>query len=170
MGMIGSFIRLSEKELNEIKNDSELLESKAFAEDAFDADWMLDVDKSWEGLHYLLTGQSLADSEVDGYPDGIRSKIVFSNQFVDPEQDLGYGPAHYLTASQVKQADEELSKMNLEVLRKNIDWSDMQARNVYPQIWQESEGPEYLFENFTDLKEFVKKAAEENEALISFIC
>ena len=61
MGMIGNLVRVSNDELNQFKQNSELLEEKVYAEDSYDQDWYMDLDKSWEALHYLTNGKSVAE-------------------------------------------------------------------------------------------------------------
>ena len=55
MGMIGNIIRISEEELNTFLNDSETLENKIYANDSYQAEWFLDLDKSWDGINYTIS-------------------------------------------------------------------------------------------------------------------
>jgi hypothetical protein len=55
MGMIGNVIRVSQEELNSFLNNSETLENKVYADDNYEAEWFLDLDKSWDGINYILT-------------------------------------------------------------------------------------------------------------------
>lgn len=61
-GMIGNLIRVSQAELEEFKEDSSRLEEKLSREGSYQANWFLDLDKSWEGIQYILTGKGKGES------------------------------------------------------------------------------------------------------------
>ena len=64
MGMIGNFLRVSSAELEEYLKDSSLLENRIYDEECEDEDPnMIDIDKSWDGIIFLLTGQSFENSD-----------------------------------------------------------------------------------------------------------
>lgn len=88
---------------------------------------------------------------------------------VEEEQDMGYGPAQYITPDQVKQLNKELDKITSEQLKQNYDGKKMTDQGVYPEIWEESDGLEYLLDYFAEMKEFYKRAEARNMAVISFI-
>lgn len=165
MGMIGNLLRVTPKELEEILNDSTVLEEKVYSDDTKESD-LLDIDKTWEAIFYLLTGYPVAEIENAKPP---LSWTLFSGQLVDVDQDMGYGPAHYLTAEQVKQVSKELESISSESLRQKYDGKKMNEAGIYPQIWDEPESIEYLLDNFELLQEFYKDAGNSNMAVITFI-
>lgn len=166
MGMIGNVIRVSQSDLNDFLNNSEILESKIYKEDNYGAEWFLDLDKSWDGINYILTGKRLG--EFRNQPDELQ-RAFFSFQIIDEEQDLGYGPAQYLTSKQVKETYSALEKITDEVLRSKINGVEMNNIGIYPQIWTEPESQEFLMDSFNDLKAFYKIASENNQAIITFL-
>ena len=166
MGMIGIVIRVSEDELNTFLNNSENLEKKVYTYDSYKEEWFLDLDKSWDGINYILTGEILGGLEND--PNRLE-RALFSFQIIDEDQDLGYGPAHYLNATQVKETFSELEKITDEILKSKINGTEMSEIGIYPQIWTESESHKFLIDSFGEFKEFYKKAAESNEAIITCI-
>lgn len=166
MGMIGSIIRVSEEELNTFLNDSETLEKKIYADDSYEAEWFLDLDKSWDGINYILTGENIGGLENE--PNKLE-RALFSFQVIDEEQNLGYGPAQYLNSTQVKETFTELDKITDELMKSKINGSEMNKIGIYPEIWTESESHEFLIESFGEFTAFYKKAAENNEAIVTFI-
>jgi len=166
MGMIGTVIRVSDEELNTFLNDSETLENKIYADYSYEAEWFLDLDKSWDGINYILTGEIIGGLEND--PNELQ-RALFSFQIVDEEQDFGYGPAQYLNATQVKESYSELEKITDDILKSRINGSEMNEIGIYPEIWADSDSHELLIESFKEFKEFYKKAVENNEAIVAYI-
>lgn len=166
MGMIGNLFRVTTKDLDEILNDSSILENKVYSEESSNANDLLDIDKSWEAIFYLLTGYPVA--EIDNVNTPL-SWILFSGQVIDEEQNMGYGPAQYITSEQVKQLNIELKKFTRKYLQQKYDGKKMNEAGIYPQIWDEEESLEYALDNFELLKEFYQTAERENKAVITFI-
>jgi len=164
MGMTVTFLRVSKDELKEYLENSELLEKRAFNDDIYEDDNFLDIGKSWDGISFLLTGSGA------GAASGELSKIIFSEQFIDEEQDMGYGPAHYVNFDEVKSLNDKISKMRVEELREKFDAGKMTRLGIYPNVWERGEEEfSYLIEYFKKLQAFYKKAANENQAIISMI-
>jgi hypothetical protein len=166
MGMIGNVIRVSQEELNGFLNNSETLENKIYADESYEAEWFLDLDKSWDGINYILTGEIIGGLENE--PNELQ-RALFSFQIIDEGQDLGYGPAQYLNPNQVKETYSELEKITDEILKSKINGSEMNEFGIYPEIWTESESHEFLIDSFKEFKEFYKKASENNEAIITYL-
>ncbi|REE24835.1 uncharacterized protein DUF1877 [Winogradskyella pacifica] len=166
MGMIGNVIRVSQEELNGFLNNSETLENKIYADESYEAEWFLDLDKSWDGINYILTGEIIGGLENE--PNELQ-RALFSFQIIDEGQDLGYGPAQYLNPNQVKETYSELEKITDDVLKSKINGSEMNEIGIYPEVWTESESHEFLIDSFKEFKEFYKKASENNEAIITYL-
>ena len=166
MGMIGNVIRVSQEELNGFLNNSETLENKINADESYEAEWFLDLDKSWDGINYILTGEIIGGLENE--PNTLQ-RALFSFQIIDEGQDLGYGPAQYLNPNQVKETYSELEKITDDVLKSKINGSEMNEIGIYPEIWTESESHEFLIDSFKEFKEFYKKASENSEAIITYL-
>ncbi len=164
--MIGNLFRVTTKDLEQILKDSSLLETKVYSEDSDNAKDLLDLDKSWEAIFYLLTGHGIAEIEDAKAP---LSWTLFSGQIIDEEQDMGYGPAHYIDAAQVKQLNKELEKITTDELRQKYNGKQMDEAGIYPEVWNEAESLDYVIDFFGQLKEFYKTAENENKAVISFL-
>lgn len=164
MGMVGNLLRVTNDELQAYLKDSSLLEERVYNDESEEEDPnLIDIDKSWEGILFLLTGQNL---ETLNHPMG---KVLFSGQSIDEEQDLGYGPGQYLTPEQVKETDEELSKITAEEIAKRFDSQKMTELDVYPSVWEDEDIFDYLLEYFKDVQNFYSTAAKNNEAVITFV-
>lgn len=166
MGMIGNVIRISQDELNDFLDNSETLENKIYADESYEAEWFLDLDKSWDGINYILTGEIIGGLENE--PNKLQ-RALFSFQLIDEGQDLGYGPAQYLNPNQVKETYSELEKITDNILKNKINGSEMNEIGIYPEIWTESESHEFLIDSFNEFKEFYKKASENNQAIVTYL-
>jgi hypothetical protein len=161
--MIGNLLRVTNSELEEYLQDSSLLENRVYNDEAEEDSNLVDIDKSWEGILFLLTGQNLENS------DHPLARTLFSGQLIDEDQDLGYGPAQYLTPDQVKEVNAEISKITIDEISKRYDSKRMSELGIYPNVWNEEESLEYLTDYFKTVQEVYSKAAQNNQAIITFL-
>lgn len=166
MGMLGNMIRVSQEELESFLKDSDSLETLIYSEDDSVEEISLFLDKSWDGINYILTGDVFGGLEED--PNELQ-RAFFSLQFIDEEQDLGYGLAYYLTSSQVKETNLELQKITLDIAKSKINGSKMDEIEIYPGACSQPDSQEFLLDSFLEFKEFYEKAAANNQAVISFL-
>ncbi len=164
MGMIANLFRVNNETLQNYLADSSLLEERIYDEAIEDDTDFLDLDKSWDGIIFLLTGQSIL-----GIEDEIQT-VFFSGQLIDEEQDLGYGPAHYLIPKEVKQINEQIKTISAEELRIKYNPKQMEELEIYPEVWDDDEETiNYLLDNFELVQHFYAEAAEKDMAIISFL-
>jgi hypothetical protein len=164
MSMIGNLLRVTKNELEQYIKNSSLLEKRIYNDDSGNEDSnLVDIDKSWDGIIFLLTGQNF---EHSNHP---LTKVLFSGQIIDEEQDLGYGPGQYLTAEQVIELNEQISKISIGELIKKYDPKRMIELGVYPNIWENEEEINYLIEYFQTIQEVYAQAAKNGEAIITFL-
>lgn len=164
MGMTLHFVRVSERTLKSFKIDSQLFADFLEDDDNYESPTWLDIGKSWGGLLYILTGQTI--EELDTSSPLV--KIMFNERVLDPEQDLGYGPAFYSEKSEVHKAMELLSDVSIYDLKKRFKPEEMDIKGVYPGNWTENaDSIEYLLEEFSSLRHFTEIASENNEVIIS---
>ncbi len=163
MGMVGNLLRVTKFELEDYLKDSSLLEDLIY-DDETENEKLVDIDKSWDGIIFLLTGQSFATAEHN------LVKVLFSGQLIDEEQDLGYGPAHYLTPEQVADLNNEISTITIEDLKQKFNPKKMTELEVYPTIWDEGDDTfDYLVEGFSTLQNVFANATKNGEAIITFL-
>lgn len=161
MSMIGNLLRVTPAELEAYRKDSTQLENRIYA-DAENPN-LVDIDKAWDGIMFLLTGQNLENL------DHPLAGVLFSGQLVDEDQDLGYGPAHYVTPEQVQELHAAISVITTDELRRKFDAKKMAELEIYPNVWEHEDTPDYLIEYFETIQEVYATAAQNGEAVITFI-
>lgn len=167
MSMIGNLLRVSSEELHSYLMDSELLDRRVEAED-FSADPnLLDIDKTWEAIFYTITGGSTA-ATVEDAPTPI-GWAVFNPAIIDADQDLGYGPASYSTAAQVKEISAALNNFTTADFLYKFDPHNMTKKGIYPGYWNKKVHLTYILEYFDGIKAFYQEAANNDQAVIMFI-
>ncbi len=166
MGMIGNYLRVSRKELEEYLNDSSKLDDRLYAEGNTEDPSLIDVDKSWEAIFFLLTGESVASLDQPKPP---LSWMLQAPNEIDPDQDMGYGPATYTTPEQTKELSDAFNAISQDELTKRYNGDKMNGMGIYPEIWHENISREYAFDNLSTLKDFYNKASVNSEAVIVFI-
>lgn len=163
MSMIGNLLRVTKTELEDYLKDSSLLEDNIY-NDETENEKLVDIDKSWDGVLFLLTGQNIVSNN---HP---LMKVLFSGQLIDEEQDLGYGPAHYLTPEQVVELNSEISKISIADLKQKFDPKKMTELEVYPTIWDEGdEAFDYVADGFSTIQNVFADATKNGEAIITFL-
>ena len=83
----------------------------------------LNLEKSWHVLHYLLTGK------VEEAPPPLGNAILGGQEIGD---DLGYGPARFLTPQQVREVAAALASISKDDLAERFDLKAMKAARIYP--------------------------------------
>src|SRR4051812_26483349 len=122
MGMVACFTSLSSEALGQLQNDPDLIEEYLFPDDGdSEPPNYIDLDKAWHGIHYLLTGQA-DGGEVP------HSLAVTGGEEFGPE--VGYGPARFLTPSQVQSVAEALANLSAESLASKFDPKDMESKQI----------------------------------------
>jgi CRP-like cAMP-binding protein len=101
----------------------------------------LNLEKSWHVLHYLLTGKP------EEAPPPLGDAILGGTEIGD---DLGYGPARFLTAQQVREVAKALAAVSNEDLASHFDLDAMIAARIYPvRDGTELEMAQHYFEHLT---------------------
>lgn len=161
--MIVCLLRVNKDALDTYFEDTALLEDRLYGdeEEFDDGSELIDIDKSWDGILYLL-------SPDDRYT-GPLSKVLFSGQYIDEEQDLGYGPAHFHSPEEVKAMHEKLSAITVEELENRFDADKMNEEGVYPSWSSKEEDLEYLIDNFKEIQRLYAAAAANGQAIITYM-
>ncbi len=156
-GMRMTLFAVDSKVIAEAKKDPKKLE--AFLETDPPS---LEIDKSWHGIHYLLTGNAQKPGPGIG-------QIILGGKEIGEDQ--GLGPAHYFTAEEVKELAVLLKQETPERLAARYDPVAMQKAEIYPGIWvrDDKQALEYLLEYYRQLVDFYAKAAKHNQAIIFVI-
>jgi uncharacterized protein DUF1877 len=160
MSMIGSYRRVDESALQRLLDKPEGLSDFLFSED--DSDSRLDIDKTWHVIHFLLNGDPW---------DGIQPlvNVVLGGTQISTE-DLGYGPARYLTISEVRDVAAALAPISSEELMSRFDAQAVMRAKIYPEGWTgDAEDREYIATYFDGLKEFFAEAAASKQAVVLYL-
>jgi len=162
MSMIGSYVRLTDAELQSLLNNPENLGPFLYpAEHSSDDPQRRDIDKTWQLIHYLLNGDAwtgtgpLAAAVLGGVPLS--------------DEDFGYGPARYLKPAEVAATDAALRQVSAQELWSRFDVEAVAAAEIYPDWEGSEEDCEYISQYFDALKDFFAVAAANRQAMILWI-
>ena len=162
MGMCGNYIAVSEDELKAVQDGKagifELCETEGRA--------ATDIDKAWEMMSFTFTGERFGMGTSSEYL--VVPMII--DQMLERYADEGIN-AYWLTQAQVKEAEAFLADTDEAKLRSNFDHDELVANEVYgAEDGRAEEDFEYMKQYVFSLRDFYKKAAEENKAVIFWIC
>ena len=164
MSMGGMLRQLEELQLAHlVENPDEVLD---FLDSEVLASQELDLDKTWHGLHFLLTGEAWDGEEPVCY------LLAAGEQIGDEEEhDAGYGPARGLSVSQVKAFAKALTAISEQELRSRYNGQQMMALEIYPRGWEEEpdEMREWLLASYDKLQHFVVQTAANNKGLLIWL-
>jgi hypothetical protein len=118
----------------------------------------LNLEKSWHVLHFLLTG------EAEETQPPLGNAILGGKEIGD---DLGYGPARFLTPQQVQEVASALASMKKEDLASRFNLDAMIKAQIYP-VRDESE-LELAQEYFEDLSRYYADAAVAGNAMLLYV-
>lgn len=159
MGMIWVAYRRSAGEAAELVESTDSIELLLESDDD---ETSVDLDKTWHGIHWLLTGSH-------DPTDDVTSEVIFGGQPVG--EDRGYGPARLLDPERVRAVASILRALPADELRQRVDLEAMSAADLYPDIWDEADVfDEYLAPAYDELRAFYADAAHEGQAVIQTIC
>ncbi|MVO98143.1 YfbM family protein [Paenibacillus lutrae] len=126
----------------------------------------LDIDRSWEAIHYLLCGD-ISDGEPPlGYVVPLTS---------DKGIDFGSFGAFSLRAEQVAEALQAMSELDEAQLRSRYDFPAMVKDEVYPlepdTVSDEDEDAffAYMLQHFNEIHRFYSQTVAEGKGLIFYI-
>ena len=172
MGMLFEARMVSEQEAAEAQSSPDRLEALLESDDP---DRVVDVDKAWHGIHWLLTGSP------DDRPPAPRKRGLFRRSAPEPDpagaewlavlggEPVGddNGSVRLLTPEQVAAVAAVLAPLDRDALGGRVDLLAMEAAELYPDIWGEEDVyEEYLGPNYEVLRDFYLRAAAEGSAVL----
>lgn len=168
MSMIGNLLRVTEVELTSYLQDSSLFETRIYSD--FDENNIdeayVDLDKTWNVLAFLLGGKHKE------YEDQKMAHLVFGRHTLDEDQDVGYGPARYLTIAEVQELNQALNQITDEEMRKRFSPEECEANDIYPSFWLEEDVNDlwdYISDHLQLLRKAYQTAADRKEAMITYL-
>jgi hypothetical protein len=161
MSMTAAFVAIPATKLGELKEDPELVGEFFFERlESGDEDTVLDIDKSWQGIHFLLTGDPYNGAEPQSLP-------ILGGTEIGSE--LSYGPARYLEPAQVEAAARVLADVVVEQLRQRYKPKELEIARIYPNgFWmkERDQAFEYLAQWYERLQGFYAAAAQRGDAML----
>jgi hypothetical protein len=164
MSMIGNYRRVTSLELAALQQAPSGITRFLYPDDyeSIPADRHLDLDKTWHAIHFLLTGDSwegeqpLRNAVLGGTPLGTT--------------DVGYGPARFLTPTEVHAVAAALRTISIADIEAQFDLSKLATADIYPASWEDAEEElEYIRPYYRDLVNFFQRAAEADDAILLYI-
>ena len=165
MGILGQYMMINEqtlKSLVDLENDDlvDALEELNKSEE----NELYDIDKMWDGLHFLLTGIT-ASQPIEG--DKLSDAIVGVEIFNSEDEDADF--ISYTLVDDLPGIIAALKNVDIEKLRLNFDLSEFTKAEIYPDIWREEE-KESLFnelvQEYKNILRFYEKALERNAHVV----
>ena len=160
MSMIGNYRRISESELQELTARPEELSSFLDPEDRRNDESYLHIDKTWHIIHFLLNGEAW----TGGWP--LMGVVLGGTQI--SEEDVGYGPARYLTAKEVQDIAAALNTIPPDELWSRFRIDAVREARIYPEGWN-SEDRDYVVGYYSQLRDFFAKAARSGECMVVYL-
>ena len=168
MGMIANYQYLPDNELEQIKGlsnqEDDLLD---FAEDSADThDILIDIDKMWDALLFVLTGFSSSEF-LDDNP--LREAVLG----VTPLEDVSEYIA-YTEKSRIAAISQALESFDIDRAMADFSMEACKKADLFPNIWdyleEEEEIKDEIRISFVNMKEFYKKILELNGNVLVTIC
>ncbi|MDR1911492.1 MAG: YfbM family protein [Helicobacteraceae bacterium] len=162
MGMSGVYMAVGDKDLKKLigaQND-ELLDRLEELEEKNDS---CNIDKMWDGLHFLLTGVSaLSPIEHDKLSEAIVGVTNFS---LDEDADF----ITYTKNKELKEIIDAMQKVDQEALKANLDLARFRKNDIYPDIWNDDEKEELfaeMIDAFNSILSFYKQTLEKGQNIV----
>ena len=168
MGMIANYQYLPDNELEQIKalsnQKDDLLD---FAENSADTqDILIDIDKMWDALLFVMTGFSSSEF-LDDNP--LREAVLG----VTPLEDVSDYIA-YIEKNKIADIVEALESFDMDRAMADFSMEACKKADLYPNIWdyleEEEEIKDEIRISFVNMKEFYKKILELNGNVLVTIC
>lgn len=168
MGLIANYNCVSDANLKELKglgsSEEDLFET---VEEWSDEDeFLLDIDKMWDVLHFVLTGVG-TDHKDDKNP---LSQAVLGVMAVEDISDYVAYTEHNYLANIVT----ALEQFDIENALESFDMAACKEAELYPNIWdydeEEEEIKDELLHDFEQMKRFYKQVLEANGHVLVSIC
>jgi hypothetical protein len=134
---------------------------KQTAEPQPDSGEILDLHKSWHGLHWLL-----CQDAWDG-PEPFKYAILGGE---DIGEDTGYGPPRLVMPEMVQRVWTGLAELDTRTLLKRYDGGRMDAADIYPGNFAEDDDwRDDMRRDYGRLRSFYERAAKAGDGVLSWI-
>ena len=168
MGMIANYQYLADNELEQIKGlsnqEDDLLD---FAEDSADShDILLDIDKMWDALVFVMTGFSSSEFLDD---NTLREAVLG----VTPLEEVSEYIA-YTEKNKIAEIVEALESFDMHRALADFSMEACKKADLYPNIWdyleEEEEIKDEIRISFVNMKKFYKQILSHKGNVLVTIC
>lgn len=164
MGLIANYSYLSDENLKELKSlgsaEEDIIDSVENWSD--EEDVLLDIDKMWDVLHFVLTGVG-TEHRMDDNP--LSQAVLGVTSIEDISEYIAY--TEY---SQIADIVTALDEFDIEQALETFDMMACKEAELYPNIWdyddEKDEIIEEILDYFEHMKGFYKKVLESNGNVI----
>ena len=164
MGLIANYSYLSDENLKELKSlgsaEEDIIDSVENWSD--EEDVLLDIDKMWDVLHFVLTGVG-TEHRMDDNP--LSQAVLGVTSIEDISKYIAY--TEY---SQIADIVTALDEFDIEQALETFDMMACKEAEIYPNIWdyddEKDEIIEEILDYFEHMKGFYKKVLESNGNVI----
>ena len=157
MGLRANYQYLSDKDLMELKkfdNEDDIFEKVEDWNE--ESEILLDIDKNWDLLHYMLTGVS-ASNPI--WEDPLSEAVVGVTSIEKIEDFIAY-----IEKDRVSDILKALEDFDMESALESCSLEEGKEAELYPDIWdyddEEEEIKEDLLDCFERMKDFYKEILE----------
>lgn len=157
MGLLAQYMMIDDqtfRELVDLENDDLFDMIEELNENGENE--ICDIDKMWDGLHFLLTGTSACQPIEE---DKLSKAVIGIKSFNSEDEDAEF--IAYTMTDNLPGIIAALNKVDIEKLRLDFELSKFRKAKIYPDIWRE-EDKDILFDELTcackDMLSFYKKA------------
>lgn len=160
MGIIANYQYLSDANLQELKSfyaeEDDIFEEVEDWND--EAEILLDIDKMWDALHFVLTGVSC----IEPIKNNPLSEAVVGVFSIDGIEEY----ISYIEKSRIKDIVFALDNFDIEKALETFSMEECKEAELYPNIWgyeeETEEIKEEIMDYFQDMKDFYKQVLEED--------
>lgn len=155
MGMVTALYALDEDRVKTLEQDEDTFFD--FVDSEQD---LLDLDKAWHGLHYLLTGTAWQG-------DAPLNFLVLGGRPLE-NSDGGYGPARYFTPAETASIAAALTAISRPDFEARFDPAAMTRAEIYPTVWDrpDEQNATWLGETFEELTAYLARTAAAGHGLL----
>ena len=160
MGIIANYQYLSDANLQELKSfyaeEDDIFEEVEDWND--EAEILLDIDKMWDALHFVLTGVSC----IEPIKNNPLSEAVVGVFSIDGIEEY----ISYIEKSRIKNIVFALDNFDIEKALETFSMKECKEAELYPDIWdyeeETDEIKEEIMDYFQNMKDFYKQVLEED--------
>ena len=160
MGLRANYQFISDEKLEELKNlytqDDVFFEM--IEDENEEAEILLDIDKMWDVLHFVLTGVSATDPIKNNF----LSKAIVGVTSIEGIEEF----VAYTKKGEIAKIIKALNDFDIESAIEKFDMQECKKADLYPDIWdyedEVNEIKEELLDCFENMKDFYNEILEKN--------